>query len=263
MFDLSISPAGACVGPCNHRAREAWRTFHKARLDHADAVDAWMTQGQQGEPPAEPEQPEIRFWDGAPLVCDTDNARVRSALSDLDELMTLRLLFSDGHSAGEPPERVSGSPEPASPSPAYDDLNALLRWLREMETAYRATQMGWLATPYRGESAPALTSAVGWLTLHLDGILAHPELAADFVHGVLSWHRRTDSAAKSKPRRRTRQMRCPQCSLATLSQMDGEDRIECRNRECGSNRGGPVVLTVEEYDALAGVELVKAEAKAS
>ncbi|MEU6725520.1 hypothetical protein ABZ917_17575 [Nonomuraea wenchangensis] len=250
MFDQSISPDGACVGPCNHRSREAWKAYHKAREDHADAVDAWVETGQDGEPPAEPEQPDVRFWPGDPLICDKDRARVRAALADLDELMTLRLLYADGFETRGQAERVSGSAEPSSPSSAYDDLNELLRWLREQEAAYRATQPGWLATPYRGDAAPALTSAVAWLTRHLDGILAHPALAADFAAGVLHWQCRTDQAAKAKPRRRSLPLRCPQCHLATLSRMDGDDLIECRNSDCGASRGGPVVLTAAEYEAL-------------
>ncbi|KAB8186898.1 hypothetical protein FH608_046255 [Nonomuraea phyllanthi] len=250
MFDPSISPEGACVGSCNHRSREAWRAYHKAREAHAAAVEAWLAAGQQGEPPAEPEQPDVRFWPGAPLVCENDKAKVRAALADLDELMTLRLLYGDGYEARGESERVSGSAEPPSPSSAYDDLNDLLGWLRHHETTYRASQLDWLTAPYRGASASALTSAVGWLSKHLDGILAHPELAAEFAEGVLRWTRRIDQAAKARPRRRSKPLRCPQCHLATLSQMDGEDKIECRNRDCGASRGGPVVMTQDEYDAL-------------
>lgn len=250
MYDRSISPDGACVGPCNRASREAWKTFHQAREDHADAIDAWVNAGQHGEPPAEPEQPDVRFFPGDPLVCDRDKARIRASLGDLDELMTLRLLYADGYETRGQNERVSGTAEPFSPSSAYDDLNDLLSWLRGIERAYRDSQPGWPSIPYRGESAPALTSTVGWLSTHLDGILAHPDIAAEFAEGVLRWHSRTDQAAKSRPRRRSKPLRCPQCHLATLSQMDGEDRIECRNRDCGASRGGPVVLTVEEYEAL-------------
>ncbi|WP_433259290.1 hypothetical protein ACQPYK_49750 (plasmid) [Streptosporangium sp. CA-135522] len=249
MFDRSISPEGACVSICNHRSRQAWIAYHKAREAHADAVDAWVNAGQQGEPPAEPEMPEARFYAGDPLICARDKATVRATLLDVDELMTLRLLHGDGYESRDQNERVSRSPEPSSPSPAHDDLNELLCWLRAQEDAYRTSQR-WPTVPYRGESAPALTSSVAWLATHLDSILTHPDHAAEFAVGVLAWHRRIDVAAKSKPRRRTKSRLCPQCNLATLSQMDGEDRIECRNRDCGASRGGPVVMTVEEYDAL-------------
>ncbi|GAA4962124.1 hypothetical protein HD597_002014 [Nonomuraea thailandensis] len=104
---------------------------------------------------------------------------------------------------------------------------------------------------YLGESAPALTEVASALCAHLDGILAHPGYAVGFGTGVLSWHAEVTSAAKTKPRRVSMQLRCPQRHLATLSRLEGEDRIECRNRSCGASRGGPVVLTVDEYHGLA------------
>jgi hypothetical protein len=217
---------------------------------------------KRGPEPHRPAEPALRWTAGAPFWCLTDSSAIRSALVDLDEQMTLRLIAADGHGSLNLAERVSSSPDPVSPSPAHDQLDELVRWLRDWENAYREAQ-GWSTAPYRGESAPALTSCVAWLTAHLDGILAHPELAVGFGSGLLSWHSELAAAAKTKPRRISMQMRCPQCHLATLSKLEGEDRIECRNRDCGANRGGPVVLTVDEYHGLAGAVIAASGRRAS
>jgi hypothetical protein len=181
---------------------------------------------------------------------------------DLDEQMTLRLLAGDGYGSLNLEERVSGSVEPSSPSPAHDQLDELVRWLRDWERAYRDSQ-GWLTAPHRGEAAPALTSCVAWLSAHLDGLLAHPDLAVPFGSGILSWHQEISAAAKTRRRLVAKHLRCPQCRLATLCQLEGEDRIECRNRECGANRGGPVVMTIAEYEGLAQAAIVSSGRRAS
>jgi hypothetical protein len=254
VYDSSISPEGACVGPCNHSSREAWRTYHRARVDHADAMNAWHAQGRRGDAPQAPQEPDVRFWDGSPLVCEKDKARIRAALTDLDEVTTLRLLHADGFETRGQNERVSGSTEPSSPSNAYDDLNELVRWLRAQETAYRQTQ-GWPAPPYRGESSPALTGAVAWLTAHLEEILALPALAAEFTAGVLKRHAQMQGAARARPRRVSKPLRCPRCHLATLSQEEGSELVECRNRSCGQDGAGPVSMTEREYTALVEITL--------
>ncbi|MFN2636862.1 MAG: hypothetical protein ABR585_07545 [Gemmatimonadaceae bacterium] len=202
---------------------------------------------------------------GSPIWCLSDSAAIRAALADLDEQMALRFLASDGHGSINLQERVSSSPEPNSPSPAHDDLDELIRWLRDWENAYRETQPHLPTTPYRGEAAPALSSATGWLGMHLDVILAHPDIAEGFGIGVLYWHSRVTAAAKTRPRRLSKQLRCPQCHLATLAQIEGEDRIECRNRDCGASRGGPMVMTQDEYDgrAQAAIDGAKTRQRAS
>lgn len=242
-----------CPGRCNRRYRDA-------HDDYSRAVDTWHTAnlayaaniasgGDPGPEPERPEEPTVRPVWGEPVWCLTDAASVRAGLTDVDELMTLHLHHNDGYGSPGMDERVSGSAEPSSMSPAHDDLDELMEWLRDWEGAYRESQ-GWPTVPYRGESAPALTATVAWLTRHLDVILAHPDLAEGFGLGVLRWHARLQGATKARPRRRSLPLRCPQCHLATLSQEEGSDRIECRNRDCGGNRGGPVLLTEAEYAGL-------------
>lgn len=253
-----------CQGKCNARPRRQAEEYGRALAAWQADMAEWIAADPQprGPEPVRPAEPTLRWVAGTPLWCLNDSAAIRSALVDLDEQMTLRLLASDGHGSLNLNERVSGSIEPPSPSPAHDQLDELVRWLRDWERAYRDSQ-GWSAAPYRGESAPALTSCVAWLTAHLDGILAHPELSVGFGSGLLSWHAELSAAAKTKPRRISMQMRCPQCHLATLSKLEGEDRIECRNRECGANRGGPVVMTIDEYHGLAQAVIVASGRRAS
>ncbi|GGK61585.1 hypothetical protein Sme01_03340 [Sphaerisporangium melleum] len=245
-----------CPGRCNSRFRDEWDAYHRA-------VDVWQAvlearakrladnpHADLGTEPERPAEPTRRPWTGEPLWCGNDAAAVRSALADLDELMALHLAAGDGYGTGSAQERVSSSPEPASPSPKHDDQDELLEWLAVWEQSYRESQ-GWPAKPYRGVSAPALTSAVAWLTGHLDAILAHPDLAEGFGTGVLGWHSRLEAATKTrvKPRWMPRDLRCHQCHAKTLAQLEGEDRVECRNPSCGEARGGPVVMTLDEYNA--------------
>ncbi|MEV0231609.1 hypothetical protein [Nonomuraea sp. NPDC050786] len=192
---------------------------------------------------------------GAPFWCLSDSSAIRSALVDLDRQMMLRLFHHDGYGSIDLNERVSSSPEPASPSDAHDQLDELVRWLRSWQVSYWKI-CGWSHTAYVGESAPALTEVTSALCAHLDGILSHTEYAVDFGSGVLSWHSEVTAAAQTRPRRISMQMRCPQCHLATLPRLEGEDRIECRNRDCGANRGGPVVMTADEYHGLAEAVIV-------
>jgi hypothetical protein len=241
-----------CNGKCNAGARRQLADYDRALTAWQREMAAWVDapEDERGPEPVKPVEPSPRWMLGSPYWCLQDAASVRSALTDLDEQMALRLLAGDGHGSLNLNERVSGSSEPTSPSPAHDQLDELVRWLRDWEASYRVSQ-GWPTAPHRGEAAPALTTCVAWLTAHLDGILAHPEYAVGFGEGVLSWHNEITAAAKTKPRRVTKQMRCPQCHLATLSQLEGEDRIECRNRDCGVSRGGPKVMTTAEYEGLA------------
>lgn len=253
-----------CPGRCNARPRRQGE-------DHARALAAWQTDlgrwiaaapDARGPEPARPAEPSARWMAGTPFWCLNDAAEIRATLIDLDQQMSLRLLAGDGYGSLDLSERVSSSPEPSSPSPGQDQLDELVRWLRDWQSAYWTSQ-GWPVPPYRGESAPALTAVTAMLAAHLTGILAHPDFAIDFGAGVLSWHRELTAAAKTRPRRISKQMRCPQCHLATLSQMEGEDRIECRNRDCGENRGGPVVMTIDEYEGLSQAVIVASGRKAS
>jgi hypothetical protein len=175
--------------------------------------------------------------------CKADVSSVRLALLELDELMPLRLRYADGYESSGSGEPVSGSSEPGSPSPAHDDLDDLLEWLTVWETEYRKSQR-FPAPPYRGATAPALTTCLAWLCGQLDRILAHVELGEGFGLGVLSWHARLSGATHTgPPKRQAKPLRCPSCHLATLTQVEGEDKIECVNPKCEAGH-----LTVAEYE---------------
>ncbi|MEU4410725.1 hypothetical protein AB0F88_39995 [Streptosporangium sp. NPDC023963] len=256
-----------CIGRCNAGQRRRAEEHARALAAWQAETNAWIhatDQDTRGPEPAQPVEPTLRWNAGTPIWCLSDSAAIRSALADLDEQMALRFLAGDGHGSINLNERVSSSPEPNSPSPAHDDCDELIRWLREWENEYRSSR-GWPTSPHRGEAAPALTSSVAWFLTHLDDILTRPDFSEGFGTGVLYWHNRLSSAAKTRPRRMSKQLRCPQCHLATLSQIEGEDRIECRNRDCGASRGGPMVMTVEEYEGRAHetIEAAKVRRRAS
>lgn len=242
-----------CAGKCNARPRREAEEHAKALAAWQAELAAWVHANDKqtrGPEPARPAEPNSRWTAGTPIWCLSDSAAIRSALADLDEQMALRLMAGDGHGSLNLSERVTSSPEPGSPSPAHDQLDELVRWMREWEAVYRETQ-GWPTAPYRGASAPALTSSVAWHLSHLDGILAHPDTAEGFGVGILYWHAQLTAAAKTKPKRsHIKGVRCRQCHAATLyrfEEEDGEVRVECRNRDCGANRGGPAVMTLAEF----------------
>ncbi|WP_433364119.1 hypothetical protein [Streptosporangium sp. CA-115845] len=240
-----------CIGRCNASQRRRTEEYTRNLAAWQTEMTAWAntTNDDCGPEPVCPIEPTLRWTAGTPIWCLEDSAAIRASLLDLDQQMALRLMNADGYGSISLEERVSSSPEPNSPSPAHDQLDDLVRWLRGWQTDYWKSQ-GLTVPPYRGESAPALMAVVSLLSAQLDGILAHPEYAEDFGVGVLWWHNQISAAAKTRPRRISKQLRCPQCRLATLSQIEGEDRIECRNRDCGASRGGPMVMTVDEYMAL-------------
>ena len=243
-----------CPGRCNGGARRRSDDYDRVLALWQADMQAWMDARAKGEDvgdtPTKPFEPTIYWTPGTPIWCGEDQAAIRAALTALDELMALRLRYCDGYQSNGASEPVAGSKERPSPSPAQDELSELLDWLSQYERPYRESQ-SMSAAPYRGGSAPALTEATSWALAHLDRILAHPVYAIDYGEGILWWHNRLENATKTKRQRLSKPLRCPQCHLATLSQWEGEDRIECRNRSCGENRGGPVVMTIDEYQALA------------
>jgi hypothetical protein len=266
-----------CAGRCNAPARRKQDQYDRDLATWQAAMQKWMTLRENGEDAGEaPEKPREReiFWTaGTPLWCLSDAAAIRSALTDLDDIVPIRLRHADGLQASGQTEPVGGSKERPSPSSAMDDLSELLDWLRGWEAAYRTSQ-GWPTAPYRGHSIPALTSSIAWHLGHLDGILAHPGFTTDdagedlgavaYGLGVLHWHSRWEASAKTREKARwiARELRCPQCHAKTLAQLEGEEKVECRNPRCGEDRGGPAIFSLDEYVHHVGEATAEAKAAA-
>lgn len=222
-----------CAGPCNRGYREAWDTYHKA-LAAYDPLDPEQSR---------PEPPSLPPWLGEPLWCRECAAKVSLRLAELDELAAMLAMTADGHRASAGTERVSGSSAHSSPSQAADDLDELHSMLRGWEDAYRGLK-GWPSPPPRGDLASAETACIAWLARHLRGILACPDIAADFGNEILQWHRDAANRAKAGVRKLTKPMRCPSCQLLTLTWTEGERDVRCGNLpDCGR------VMTLADYEA--------------
>lgn len=266
-----------CPGKCNSGPRRRQEENDRALAAWQADLQKWMaaqSAGQEvGVAPEKPTSRAITWTAGTPIWCLSDAAAVRSALTDLDDIVPVRLRHADGLQSSGQSEPVAGSKEQPSPSSAQDDLCSLLDWLRRWETAYRNSQ-GWPTAPYRGYTAAALTSSISWHLGHLDGMLAHPTFAldgddehmgaAEYGSGVLDRHAQWDVSAKTRkePRWFARELRCPQCHAKTLAQLETTETIDCRNPRCGEDRGGPVLLTLVEYVHRVGEETKEAKAAA-
>jgi hypothetical protein len=223
---------GVCPGACNVGYRKA-REAYDAALAAYDPLDAAQSR---------PEPPGITPWLGQPFWCGRCHATIRQQLDELDEAASLLIAAADGHSPSSGEQRVSGSQEPPSPSPAGDDLDELVKMITGWEQSYRSLK-GWPAAPRRGYLASVVTGCAAWLMHHLDGILSAEDIAGDFGEEIMQWHREFTAKAKAGARRLPKPLRCPGCKLLMLFWTEGEKDVRCANRDCGR------VMTLAEYEA--------------
>ena len=216
-----MSEQRACPGPCNGHYRKAIDAHKKALADY-DPLDPRTS---RPEPPSE--QP----WLGEPVWCAPCSALVSLRLAQLDTLAAMLAKEADGYESQPRTEKVGGSSEAGSPSPAADDLDELARMLAEWEDIYRGIK-GWDSAPPRGDLASTETERVAWLGRHLRGILADPDIGPDFGTEVLQWHRGMKHQAKAGADVKPKPLRCPGCHLMTLVWEEGSDRVDCRNPDC-------------------------------
>ncbi len=224
-----------CPGTCNAR-------FWKAR----DAYDGELAAYDPLDPAtSRPDEPDVRPRGyGTPVWCAECTARIRRELASLDDLVALLLRQADGYEGRPRTEKVGGSSEPGSPSPAADQLDELDRLLAMWEKGYRDL-MGWDAPPPRGDDADRRTTSIAWLTSHLDGIL-RSGYALEFGRDVLAWRKVLAGATKAGVRTLRMPLRCPKphgCGLLTLTWTEGSDRVECGNPNCG------LIMSRASYEA--------------
>lgn len=238
-----------CPGKCNNpwrRARAAfeaaWQVWSEADAAYPKVLADWRAavaeagEDKAGPRPERPEPPDPPRYDprpGSPIWCDSCTASIRRCLADLDELASLRLTMTDGFQApGQAlSDRVVSTKTRPSPSPGHDDLDDLLHWLTDWEAAYRDTQ-GWPRAPYRGVSAPALTSVIAWMVQRLDAVLRHPDLAVDFGCEVFLEHAKLQALTSTRPPVRNKPLPCPRCKRTSLFLHD--DRyVRCAREDCG------------------------------
>jgi hypothetical protein len=230
----------ACPGTCNAKYRKAMEEYAAALQDY-DPLDSAQSR---------PDPPSLRPWPSEPAWCARCSAEITAKLPELDDLAGLRNRTADGHRHADAAERVSGSAEPPSASPAHDDIDELTGMLRTWETIYRDLN-GWPAPPPRGDLADRLTTCISWLAFHLRGILASG-IAADFGREVLQWHREDAAKAKAGVRTLRKPLRCPACGMLTLFWTEGERNVYCADPNCAR------VLSLADYEA--EVERITADA---
>lgn len=247
-----------CVGRCNNGYRKAMTAYDEALVVWEDAEETYPKRhaewvnlvaqagvevaGPEPERAERPIPPSVRPWYGEPIWCRSCAGAIRRCLSDLDELVSLRLVMTDGYEQPGAAERVKGSKEQRSPSPAQDDLDDVVRWLVGWENAYRESQNLRMAS-YVGVNAPALMTLVSRILPLLDVILAHPDLAEDFGQEVLREHSRLQRLTSTRPPMKHKPLACPRCQRLSLFLHDDES-IRCRPSEdvdCGR------IMTAKEY----------------
>jgi hypothetical protein len=191
--------------------------------------------------PEQPDEPELRPWEGSPHYCPRDAATVRRELAELDDVASIVTAYADGHrTSTEAGARVSGSRSAPSPSPASDAVDELESVLRGWESALRGTD----PPARRGDLAQKVTTSVAWLLAHFDAMITHPDFGADFGQEISRWHRDLRERAKAGTGRSKKPMPCSRCHYQSLYQEDGATYVECsRKAECGR------LMTISEYEA--------------
>jgi hypothetical protein len=247
-----------CVGRCNRSYVKAMASYDKTLTEWMDAEETYPKRlaewenlaAQMGEEHAGPAPerterpipPATRPWYGEPIWCRGCRASIARCLSDLEDLMALRLAMTDGYEQAGHGERVNGSKEARSPSPAQDDLDDMVRWLVGWENTFRESQ-GARAASYLGVNAPALMTVVSRLLPLLDVILVHADLAAEFGTEIFQEHGRLQRLTTTRPPMKHKPLVCPRCQRLSLFLHDDET-IRCRPSElvdCGR------IMTAKEY----------------
>lgn len=197
-----------CQGPCSNQARKAWAAHAQAILDHADAIDAWVDAGEQGDPPAEPLPPTVEEWPGEPIFCSRCKNLIEAALLDLDNLASELQALSDGHRGNVPEGRVSGSRSSGSPSSTADLLDRMYGFLADVEDEWRGTWGYTKRSDRIHRGAHPRSRRIAWLSGRLEGILGsedHTRFGLDVLRWevVLRERLKEDSVGSKSP------IRCP------------------------------------------------------
>lgn len=233
---------GACPGVCNERYRKAQAAHKKALADY-DPLDSAQSR---------PDAPALQPREGFPWCFDC-RSTIREQLAELDMLAALRRLTADGYPADAGAERVSGSREQSSPSPASDDVDDIASMLAGWEQAYRDLR-GWPPGIRHGDLASKRTECIAWLSEseRFDAIIASP-VAEDFGNEVMAAHAELKAKAKAGVRTLKKPLRCPSCKLLLMKYTDGEKDVRCYNPECH------LILSLPAYEA--AVEALSAQLK--
>lgn len=177
--------------------------------------------------------------DGVPVWCLDCARKIEAELERIPTLTAQVAVLRDGSlvkAAGSALEVVSKAIDPASPSPAWDAVDAVLRWARWWRDTL-AQQIGRWDHDH-GAVTPALLPAhdlaadVDYLGRHLTPLLVGPDAVAA-GQAVLSMASNLERGAGQESAKHALSAPCPKCDRLSLWRLDGSERVECAAPGCG------------------------------
>lgn len=198
----ATEPPDACPGPCNRDYRHT---------DH--------------------NRDDVPYTPGQPIWCPSCRDTITTKLGNLIDLaahLPPGRLNTPRNVDTKESKNLKASTHPSA-SPAWDALDALIRWAIHLEDDTRARLRHSPNTdPYR-----TLTQAIRYLTGNITAVLADDTTGEQSGHAVLHHHRTlTRITGTDRPVARI-PGECPACKKrATLRRQDGHELITCR--ACGA-----------------------------
>lgn len=210
----------ACPGECNKQWRKASRRALRD-LERSNTTGEPLDARIMGHPlTAEP---------GAPVWCAACAAEVLSGLSRLPDLAAACGRRKDGRLAPPPPsERHALAVAPPSPSPAYDQVEAIVAfaagWADQLARHLEHDD----PALYRldGFRGPTLTRSVAFLIHRRSALLSAP-FARTFGTALLSLVHRCTMVGGVDPLVHELAEPCYTCKRRGLSRRDGQDYVIC------------------------------------
>ena len=175
---------------------------------------------------------------GAPVWC-LDHARmIEARLQRIPRLAAAVAIRRDGalvKGTESPLEVVAKALDPASPSPAWDAVDAVLRWARWWRDTL-AQQIGRWDHDHGAVTTallPAhdLAADVDYLGRHLTPLLVGPDAVAA-GQAVLMMASNLERGAGQEAAKHALSAPCPKCDRLSLWRLDGSERVECAAPGC-------------------------------
>ncbi len=188
---------------------------------------------------------------GAPVWCLDHSRMIEARLQRIPRLAAEVAIRRDGalvKGAESPLEIVTKALDPASPSPAWDAVDAVLRWARWWRDTL-AQQIGRWDHDH-GAVTPAwlpahdLADDVDYLGRYLTPLLVGPDAVAA-GQAVLSMASNLERGAGQESAKHALSAPCPKCDRLSLWRLDGSERVECAAPGCS------LVMDWSEYELAA------------
>jgi len=185
-------------------------------------------------------------------LCQRCATRVRDDLNAIPELTVHAASRTDGRLSPAHQEsdttRHATNPNPPSPSPAWDTAEETLQWTLRTALACADANHHYGPFQYRVDGVPDarnITALTNYIRAWLDWYAT--VMPEDIYDETTALRRRlTHATGRDRLTHRLKE-RCPSCNQLTLTRDDGDDRVECRNQDCGR------IWREGEYEHLAHV----------